>query len=94
MAADGASSDEGASLIEDKRGSEGGSAAGKAGNGGGRVAEGPKDLRHMAKKTWLFLTITITLNIHNTIDGTPLPAPPTPTCHAPAHPPGGDADFA
>ena len=48
----------------------------------------------MAKKTWLFLAITITLNIHNTIDGTPLPAPPTPTCHAPAHPPGGDADFA
>ena len=91
MAANSAGSDEGASLIEDKGGPEQG---GSVGNGGRRVAEGPKDLRHMAKKTWLFLAITITLNIHNTIDGTPLPAPPTPTCHAPAHPPGGDADFA
>ena len=34
-----------------------------------RVAEAPKDLRYMAKKTWLFLCITTLLNIHNTIDG-------------------------
>ena len=34
-----------------------------------RVAESPKDLRYMAKKTWLFLSITTLLNIHNTIDG-------------------------
>ena len=34
-----------------------------------RVADAPKDLRVMAKKTWLFLTITTLLNIHNTIDG-------------------------
>eukprot|EP01045_Picozoa_sp_COSAG04_P055050 COSAG04_NODE_24947_length_314_cov_0.962791_2_plen_73_part_01 len=71
MAANGAGSDEGASLIEDKGGSEQGGSA--VGNGGRRVAEGPKDLRRMAQKTWLFLAITITLNIHNTIDGTPLP---------------------
>ena len=34
-----------------------------------RVVAVPTDLRHMAKKTWLFLSITTLLNIHNTIDG-------------------------
>ena len=43
-----------------------------------RVAESPKDLRYMAKKTWLFLSITTLLNIHNTIDGG---APPAPHLH-------------
>ena len=34
-----------------------------------RVAKAPANLRHMAQKTWLFLSITTLLNVHNTIDG-------------------------
>jgi hypothetical protein len=48
-----------------------------------RVAESPKDLRYMAKKTWLFLSITTLLNIHNTIDGGAPRASP-PLLHPPA----------